>query len=204
MIQVQSLTISYNGTNLVENISFSVPKNSVFTFIGESGKGKSSLFSCLMGFSSPKTGKINIDGEQLNPQTVRSIRSKIAWLPQNLNSLPNLQLKDQVSFLKSFKKNNHLFHLNEFSELAEEFRLKDDILNSNFSELSGGEKQRIALIYCILQRKSILFLDEPTSALDELSERAIINYLKNQREITIVASSHSDIWISESDNILRV
>lgn len=204
MIQVQDLCISFNGKVLLNNICFSVRESEIFSLTGDSGRGKSSIFSALMGFLRPHSGKITINNLQVNHENIHAIRDMIAWLPQNLNSLPNLPVNSQIQLLKSFKKNHHNFEIDKFSEFIEIFRLRNDILNAHYSELSGGEKQRLALIYALLQKKPILLLDEPTSALDDTSEQAVTDYLKSRNDLTILASSHSDYWMSQSDNSLRI
>lgn len=204
MIQVQNLCISFNDSEIISDLSFSVTTGELFTLTGDSGKGKTSVFSAILGFIKPKSGKIIVENLELNHSSVHSIRNKIGWLPQNLNSFPNLQVNLQLNLLQSFKHNHLKFTIDEFKELAEIFRLRNDILTGNFAELSGGEKQRVALIFALLQKKSILLLDEPTSALDETSEKIIVSYLKEQKEITILSASHSDFWISNSDKTLRI
>jgi ABC-type multidrug transport system ATPase subunit len=204
MIQVSNLNIGFNGSSILSNINFHVKKGEIFTLTGDSGRGKSSLFSVILGFLQPESGEVYVNNTILNSTTVSSIRNLIGWLPQNLSSLPNLSIESQIHLFKSFKRNSNNFMINEFEHLIERFRLRTDILKASYSELSGGEKQRIALIYCLLQKKPILLLDEPTSALDDTSEQAVTNYLKESKELTILASSHSDYWISQSDKTMRI
>jgi ABC-type multidrug transport system ATPase subunit len=204
MIQVRNLSIGFNNSILFDNLDFLVNKGEIFTLTGESGKGKSSIFSVLSGFIVPLSGEVYINNIILNAENIHSIRNLIAWLPQNLQSLPALPVSKQFQLLSSFKRNHNLFNLNEFEELAETFRLKKDIFSSEYSELSGGEKQRLALIYTLLQKKPIILLDEPTSALDDVTEKCIGDYFKSRTDLTVLASSHSDYWISLSQNTMRI
>lgn len=204
MINIENLTISFNGTTLFRNLNFRVEKREIFTLTGESGKGKSSVFSAILGFITPETGSITVNSVLLNPGTIQSIRNSIAWLPQNLNALPNLKVSQQLDLFASFKNNHNNFKYDKFLELAKLFNLKEDIIKNNFAELSGGEKQRIGLIYALLQNKDILLLDEPTSALDDYTERIVTDFLHESCSCTILASSHSEYWMSKSNKTLRI
>ncbi|OGU59598.1 MAG: hypothetical protein A2X64_04270 [Ignavibacteria bacterium GWF2_33_9] len=204
MIDVDSLSIKYNGITIIHNLTFSVGKGEIFSFYGDSGKGKTSIFSCLLGFQKPASGNISIDGELLSKSTIHSIRNKVAWLPQNINNFPNISIREQIHLFRKFKLNTELYSEEKFLKFTQLFRLKDDILTAHFSELSGGEKQRVVLIYTLLQNKKILLFDEPTSGLDEQSEASIIDYMRGQRDLTILTSTHSKTWLDFSTKTLKI
>jgi ABC-type lipoprotein export system ATPase subunit len=82
--------------------------------------------------------------------------------------------------------------------------LKAELLENKMQDVSGGEKQRIALVSCLLLQREILLLDEPTSALDSHSKSKVMDYLFANPKLTILSSSHDPEWIARCSKIVSL
>ncbi|MCJ7679989.1 MAG: ATP-binding cassette domain-containing protein, partial [Candidatus Aminicenantes bacterium] len=94
--------------------------------------------------------------------------------------------------------------LDRLNEMMEIFRLPLTLLEENVSRLSGGEKQRLALLSALTLQRELYLLDEVTSALDERSKNAVLDYLGRQKHLTILAVSHDRCMADMSDTVLHL
>jgi ABC-type iron transport system FetAB ATPase subunit len=120
-------------------------------------------------------------------------------------SLGKGRVIDALRLPCSFKANrpaeNPLGRLNEMMEI---FRLPRTLLEENVSRLSGGEKQRLALLSALTLQRELYLLDEVTSALDERSKNAVLDYIGLQKDLTILAVSHDRRMADISDTVLHL
>jgi len=196
MIKCENLSLLFKEQNVYDDLSFHIELGESVCVKAASGKGKSSLLKMIMGLLQPSSGRIFIKGLELCPQHINTIRNLISWLPQNVY-LPVNSSQELIDLLMLNADNVSLYNncLQQL-EITEEHKLKD------FSELSGGEKQRILLAACISMQKPILLLDEPVSALDDHSIDLLLALLDNLKDKTILSTSHNQKWISHCDRIL--
>jgi len=153
-------------------------------------QGKPLLLKCLLGFLLPDTGTIAIKGKTLTEHTIWKVRQNIGFVSQE----PDLGDRTVLEFLRfpfRFKANSSLSWDNSFlHELMLTFHLDKDLLPKKTTLLSGGEKQRIALLSSLLLKREIYLLDEVTSALDDETRMAVIEYLRQQDKFTFLFVSH--------------
>lgn len=198
MIKCENINLSFPQQVICEDLSFEIGIGESVCFSGPSGKGKSSLLKMLMGFLIPQSGKIHVDGLELNGENIEQIRSRMLWLPQNIN-LPvdsGSELIDLLQMNEDQKENFRMF-LNQL-----------DVLNcgekNSFTEISGGQKQRIVMAACLSLNKPILFLDEPVSALDDSSIDLLFRTLDSLKNTTIISTSHNEKWISYCNRTIKL
>ncbi len=204
MIIVDNLTVKFDEKIILNNLNFELPKGGKYAVAGPSGAGKSTLLNVLMGFAVPSSGKVIIDGSEVKSENIESIRSKIAWVPQELHLQVN-GVKDLVQFPFSFKRNKKISPGDrEISKILSTFGLDPDILNKQLNDISGGEKQRIVLSVAVLLKRQLVFLDEITSALDRGSRIKVMDYFFNQPDLTVLAVTHDDEWMKRSDKIIHL
>lgn len=148
-------------TEAIKDISFSVKKNEFVSIIGPSGCGKSTVLSIIAGLVKQTEGNVYIDGKNLN----NKVHPQIGYMLQQDHLFPWLTVKENaflgLNIQKKMNKENEEYVLS----LLEQYGLKD-FLNSYPKELSGGMRQRAALIRTLALKPSVLLLDEPFSALD--------------------------------------
>ena len=196
-IILRNISKSFNGVNIINNLSLEIPAGSKVAVKGKSGAGKSTLVNMLMGFILPDNGKITLLGMDVNAENINEIRENLSWVPQELN-IDVRYVRDLLLLPFSYNKNNKPSEKTIIIAL-DMFGLKEGILSKDVSEISGGEKQRIFLTTSSLLKRKICFLDEPTSGLDLDSKRKAIKYFLNECASTIVAVTHDQEWMDSSD-----
>jgi ABC-type multidrug transport system fused ATPase/permease subunit len=199
------VSFSY-GDNLVLNeVSFSVKKGEKVAIVGATGAGKSTVASLLPRLFDPEAGEIRIDGKSIKRYTQRSLREKLAFVPQK----PFLfydTIGKNISYGQSYRKDEiikaaRLAHAEEFiMPLPEQY---DTLLAEGGKNLSGGQQQRLAIARALFKKAPILVLDEATSALDAISENSIQKALKTLRgSLTQIVIAHRLSTIEDSDKII--
>jgi len=198
-IILRNISKSFNGVNIISNLSLEIPAGSKVAVAGKSGAGKSTLVKMLMGFILPDNGNITLLGMDVNEENINEIRENLSWVPQELN-IDVRYVRDLLLLPFSYNINkNNIPSEKTIINALDIFGLKEDILNKDVSEISGGEKQRIFLTSSSLLKRNICFLDEPTSGLDSESKMKVINYFLNDCPSTVVAVTHDQEWMDNSD-----
>lgn len=204
ILEVLNLSLNFNSKRLFHNLSFSLEKGEKAIITGKSGSGKTTLLRCLMGFSYPNTGTVKIKGRILSEHSIWETRQNIGFVPQE----PDLGDRTVLEFLQfpfSFKANKSLEWDDSFlQKLLFTFHLDRDNLQKKAKLLSGGEKQRIALISSLLLKREIYFLDEVTAALDDETRMSVIEYLRQQDKVTYLFVSHDKEIKAMSHKTIRL
>ena len=171
-IVFKNISFGYKKNNkILKEINFKVKKNDIVGIVGDSGSGKTTLLLLLFGFIKPNSGKIIVDGLNLN-KIVNNWRNCISYAPQDTiltgeSLLQNITFKDEISKLDEIRLK---------SSLA--FSLSKDFLNSKYKatiiedkglNFSGGQRKRLGLARAIYRKGDLYIFDEPTSALDKNS-----------------------------------
>jgi len=189
-IEIRGLTVQVAQQVLFRDLTLGVSKGRKLLISGPSGSGKSTLLKCLLGFHQPSSGRIQIDGTELSAATVWRQRRSLAYVAQE----PDLG----TGTVQEILERPYAYHANramrrqleQVPERLAQFHLTQDILAKDITSLSGGEKQRIALISSILLDRSICFLDEVTSALDRPCRQAVLDFFLGGGDKTVLLVSH--------------
>jgi len=190
VIALNNIVHSFDGRQVLKNLSFSVAYGEKLIFNAPSGFGKSTIFNMIMGYVQPDSGSVTVDGVEVNEDTAKEVRSRIAFLPQNM-ALPNITLKQFVEMIEKFDANAELgLDMDVLNNLFKELQLPDDVCNMKLSSLSGGEKQRLMLAIVIAMNKKILLLDEALSGVDIDRAERVLNYLSGKKDLSIIFISH--------------
>lgn len=197
-ISIDNLTLDYDGHTLFEDISFEVHSGQKVCISGPSGCGKSSLLRAMLGFVRPQQGTITIDNQPINNKTVWSLRHHIGYITQEPD-LGSLSVLERISQPFDYKANAHLqWQIAAVHECFDRFNLPHKLLSKQTTDLSGGEKQRIAIIIALLLDRPLLLMDEPTSALDKESKQ-ILKTILTELQKTIIFISHEDALLDMAD-----
>jgi len=193
VIEVENLSVSFgldSPKRVFADLSFSVCAGEHIALTGQSGVGKSTVLRCLLGLVEPSAGEILIDGEVLNAKSIWNLRGQMAFVPQEAD----LGVGTAREFIeRPFKYRINLAKAKNLANLLDYMSalgLDHKLLDSKIGSLSGGEKQRIALISALLLDRPILLLDEVASALDSDSAELVFNLLAGLKEKTIVGVVH--------------
>jgi ATP-binding cassette subfamily B protein len=190
----------------LEDVSFTVRHGERVALVGESGEGKTTLVDLLGRYYMPQSGEILIDGTPSGDINLRSLRSQMAYVPQELSLLhdtieTNIRLGRLDATKEEIRRAARLAHLTEFIEkLPDGWETK---VGERGLKLSGGERQRVALARAFLRDPKILILDEPTSNLDSKTEAFIQESLAElMRGRTTFIIAHRLKTVADADRIL--
>lgn len=201
MIIFEKVFLSLNKKTLVQDLSFTVKEGNHLCIEGESGIGKTSLLKLVQGYLLPDRGNIYVNGMKVKHENIKNIRQLITYLPQNIN-LPVKNLKELVYMVANGRNAQEI--LDKTSENIRRLVMDSGYINREFDQMSGGEKQRILLAFCLSLEKPILLLDEPTSSLDQSISEKVSQVIQQQSETTVLSVSHDDIWLEKCDKIITL
>ncbi len=204
IISLKNINIKIDDKTIIENFSVDIEKGDKIAIKGMSGKGKTSLLNFLLGFIRCESGKYFFNGNQVTKFNISEVRKNFAFLPQNLN-FGNDKVIDFINNIFTYNNNKAYKPENEeINKLADMLFLDKTVLKNNMSDISGGEKQRVAIICCLLLKRKIFLLDEPTSALDSFTKKAVMNLFLQNKEFTVISTSHDDEWTAGCDSIIEI
>ena len=194
------------GVTVIDDVSFHAPAGSTTALVGSSGSGKSTLISLIMAFNRPKSGRILIDGRELNSLRLREYRAHLGVVLQD-NFLFDGTIAENIAFSKpgatmdEIKEAARVAHCDEFVRGFE--KGYDTVVGERGVRLSGGQRQRVGIARAILADPSVLILDEATSSLDSESEAFIRDGLRALRKgRTTFVIAHRLATIASADQIL--
>jgi len=179
---------------VLKDINLQIEKGSIVTIKGPSGSGKSTLLSIIGTLDSADSGDISINGKNIRDKlNIDQLRNKnIGFVFQFHNLISELTLEENVCLPKMIA--NELVDKNEINELFEYFNLENR-MNSFPNDLSGGEKQRVAVMRAIINNPSVIIADEPTGNLDQDNAQKITSLfqkLNTEKNLTIIIATHDE------------
>lgn len=182
MIVFENVTKAYDEV-VLDNVTLSFPDGKITALLGVSGRGKTTVLRLLSGLEKADGGKVRADG-------------KVGYLFQEHRLLPHITAFENVRLVTdSDRKAKHALELCAAASLADK---RPD-------EMSGGERQRVALARLVAFGGDIWLMDEPFSALDaDTKENIVKNLLPIMREKTVVLVTHSDEEAAIADNVIRL
>ena len=199
ILEVRNVSFGYGEREIISNINLELRDNELVSLLGVSGSGKSTLFNIIAGLLKPDAGKVIYRGEDITGKS-----GIISYSFQKDLLLPYMTIEENVALpllIKKEKKSNALVKANK---LLKEFKL-DAYAKKYPKELSGGMRQRIALIRTYLFSKDVSLLDEPFSALDAITKDEMHDWYMNMRRkyntSTIFITHDVDEAILLSDRI---
>jgi ATP-binding cassette subfamily B protein len=207
-IQFQHVTFSYgNKAKLFVDFNLTIYKNQVTALVGESGCGKTTIFSLFQQLYPIREGSVFIGHYNMNDINVKDLRSMVGVISQDLqlfsgNIIENIALGDPNPDIKRILDICSKLEINEFIErLPNSYNTE---IGENGTLLSGGQKQRIAFARAIYKKPEILLLDEATSSLDSNSELPIKKFIESYKKQfkTIVIIAHRLSTIKSVDRIV--
>lgn len=184
-IGFHNVTFGYqSGRAILRKIDLSIAANSTVALVGKSGSGKSTLAKLIPRFYDPQEGHISIDGHDIRHFRLKSVRQQVGFALQGStlfqgSILENLTFGNDIP-LRDVHDATQAAYMHDFiSSLSEGY---DTLVGEHGTQLSEGQKQRLALARVLLMNRPILILDEPTAALDIESEHHIQQALKTARD----------------------
>ena len=194
-IKLESLYRTYGDVHAVENVSLTIPSNTVFGIIGKSGAGKSSLVRLVSLLENPDSGKVFYDDKRVDNLSKNDLieqRRRIGMIFQNFNLFSSRTAAKNIAYPLEICGTPKAVIKERVAELLELVGLSDRA-DAPISTLSGGQKQRIAIARALANKPDILFCDEATSALDPQTTRSILELIRaiqKKMNLTVVMITH--------------
>ncbi len=198
IIDIKQLTKTFidgnKKLNVLKDINLQIEEGSIVTIKGPSGSGKSTLLSIIGTLDSADSGEISINGKKIQDElNIDKLRNKsIGFVFQFHNLIAELTLEENVSLPKMIAKEK--IDKNQINKLFDYFDLKDR-MKSFPNDLSGGEKQRVAVMRAIINNPSVIIADEPTGNLDKenvLKMISLFQKLNTEKKLTIIIATHDE------------
>lgn len=194
MIEFQNVTKIYKGNKkAVSDISLSFDDSEFICFIGTSGSGKTTAMRMINRMIEPSSGKILIDGKNINDINPVELRRSVGYVIQSIGLLPHMTIRENITLVPKLLK----WPEHERNEIAERMirlvELPVEMLDRYPSELSGGQQQRIGVVRALAADQNIVLMDEPFGALDPITRDALQDFVKELQEKlgkTIVFVTH--------------
>lgn len=201
-IRVENLCHTYGmdtpfEKTAIDNINLVIPHGQFVGLIGHTGSGKSTFIQHLNALLEPSSGKVFVDGKDINES--KQSKRDVKWQVSLVFQYPEYQLFEETVYADiAFGPKNMGLSEKEVDErvreAAEFTGVTEDLLDKSPLELSGGQKRRIAIAGVIAMRPGVLILDEPTAGLDPAGCRQIMDNIKRYREMsgaTVIVVSHN-------------
>ena len=198
IIDIKQLTKTFidgnKKLNVLKDINLQIEEGSIVTIKGPSGSGKSTLLSIIGTLDSADSGEFSINGKKIQDElNIDKLRNKsIGFVFQFHNLIAELTLEENVCLPKMIAKEQ--IDKNQINELFDYFDLKDR-MKSFPNDLSGGEKQRVAVMRAIINNPSVIIADEPTGNLDKenvLKMISLFQKLNIEKKLTIIIATHDE------------
>ncbi len=208
-IIIKDLTYKYQekSQNILKDLNLEIKKNEKVAIKGQTGTGKTTLLNLISGLLKPTSGKILIDGNQINFNNITKWQKNIAIVPQNI-FLNDATIYENIAIGKNINeidldkviKVAKISQINDFVErLPNKYHEK---IGERGVRLSGGQRQRISIARALYRSPEVLIMDEPTNALDSKTEKLVIENLINNKEMTIIIITHSKNTLQFFDKII--
>ncbi len=189
LLEIKNLTLGYDYENVINNISFNVEKKDFILVVGSNGVGKSTLIKGILGLIKPRKGEINY---------IDVCKKNVGYMPQDAKidaNFPASVFEVVLSGMHSSLGLRPFYNKKEkekVDEILEILKIKD-LKKSNFSTLSGGQRQKVLLARGLCATSNLLILDEPSNNLDKYSKSEFYSTLKHLNEghnISIIMITH--------------
>lgn len=204
IIEIKNLSFKYSSEDVtIQDISLNIEKGEFVCILGHNGSGKSTLAKLLVGLLEPQAGVVKINGIEIDDKTIDKVRHDIGIVFQNPdNQFVGVTVKDDIAFGLE----NRNIDCNTMHELVEKYSKQvsmNQFLERNPEQLSGGEKQRVAIAGVLAMNPEIIIFDEATSMLDPKGVREIINVINSlKKEKTIISITHNLLEATYADRII--
>lgn len=210
MIQTEGITKSFGSLQVLKGINLSIQKSEVVAIVGPSGAGKTTLLQIIGTLDSPDNGRLIINGTEtgrLSDKELAAFRNRnIGFVFQFHQLLPEFTALENVMIPALIAKEKPAEAEKRAKEMLDFLKLSDRILHKP-AELSGGEKQRVAVARALINHPAVILADEPSGSLDTKNKEelhALFFELRNQIHQTFVIVTHDEQLAANTDRVIHI
>ncbi|KRN27904.1 ABC superfamily ATP binding cassette transporter, ABC protein [Lactobacillus selangorensis] len=204
ILQLDHVSYTADKSQILSDISFSVAEQEYLTISGPSGSGKSTLLRVISSLITQTSGTVNFKGKSSLDYDPTEYRRHVSYCFQQPQLFGNT-VKDNLTF--PFEIRNQPFDQKKATDSLQYVGLSAGDLDKNINALSGGEKQRVALIRNVLFPPDILLADEVTAGLDDTSKEIVhklLKHLNQDRKMTLISVTHDDSEIRDAAKLYNI
>ena len=177
------LTGGYGGVNIIEDCSFNVNRGEIVSILGPNGAGKSTAMKAMLGILDLKNGEVNLNGKDItNFSTQDRIKQGISFVPQTKNIFTELSVEENLEMGAFLNEKNLSSKIEEMYEL---FPIIKEKKSQVAGELSGGQRQQVAIARALMTNPDVLMLDEPTAGVSPVIMDEIFQHVLNIKQQNI-------------------
>ena len=178
-----NLTGGYGGVNIIEDCSFNVNRGEIVSILGPNGAGKSTAMKAMLGILDLKNGEVNLNGKDItNFSTQDRIKQGISFVPQTKNIFTELTVEENLEMGAFLNEKNISSKIEEMYEL---FPIIKEKKSQVAGELSGGQRQQVAIARALMTNPDVLMLDEPTAGVSPVIMDEIFQHVLNIKQQNI-------------------
>ena len=207
MIELQGITKSFGSLQVLKGIDLTIDKGEVVSIVGPSGAGKTTLLQIMGTLDKPDTGRILLNGTEINRLKERELAAfrnrEIGFVFQfhqllpEFTALENVTIPALIQGVSSGEARRRAVEMLEFMGLSERASHKP-------AELSGGEKQRVAVARALINHPSVVLADEPSGSLDKEELHRLFFELRDKLGQTFVIVTHDEGLASQTDRTIHM
>ncbi|HAG90605.1 MAG TPA: ABC transporter ATP-binding protein [Bdellovibrionales bacterium] len=193
-ITAERARVRLSANFFLNDISYEFSHSQVYALLGESGSGKSTFLRTITGLLPLDSGRIDVNGIEVNESNMKPLSQIMGFMPQNYGLFPHLTVKDNVCLQAKLLGWSSKDLQRRLEEMVDLVRLHKELLPQYPRQLSGGQRQRVALMRCMFLDQPVFLFDEPLSALDMKTKSEILmewNQLFSQLNKLVLIVTHS-------------
>lgn len=183
MIKLKGVHKNFGNTVAVDHISFHVKQGESLILLGTSGCGKTTTLKMINRLINPTSGKIYIEGNNIEEQSAETLRRHIGYVIQNIGLFPHFTIRENIGVVPNLLKWDKDKIRERTAELMKKVGLPPEQFSESFpQELSGGQRQRVGLARALAANPPLILMDEPFGALDPITRKKVRDEFKNLDE----------------------
>lgn len=186
IVEVKNFRMQFGRKTVISDLSFNVKKGEIFGFLGANGCGKTTTVRALLGFYTPTSGELLVDGKRFDPE---SVRVTVGYLPEERGLYRKESVIDTMMYFGEMKglENPREWSLKYLKRVG-----LSDKANERIEKLSGGQQQKVQLGVTIMGDPKLLILDEPTKGFDPMNRRLLMEIIEelHKKGAAIILITH--------------
>ena len=179
----ENMTGGYGGADIISSCTITVNRGEIVAILGPNGAGKSTAMKAMLGLLNLKSGKVSIDGKDISKLTPQDrVREGISFVPQTRNVFTGLSVQENLEMGAYLREENFEEIINEIYEL---FPILKEKKSQLVGELSGGQRQQVALGRALMIKPSVLMLDEPTAGVSPIVMDELFDHILKVKKTNV-------------------